>query len=126
MKRVLRAALLAAAVLAVSAGAAAAGGGKVSTQYTATYTDPHFGPVACSGVHVEGKNFPTPGMDRFKCKSTTGKKLLLGTPGQVFDLASVGWSSDYFGNLGQTVAATSLTITISHNGTAYTGIARYF
>ena len=45
--------------------------GAQITHYTASYTDPFFGPVTCTGVHQSGKNFGLWGQDSFTCTQLT-------------------------------------------------------
>ncbi len=105
---------------------------KVKTtkvRYEATYTDEKFGPVICKGTHITSATYPgtatTGGEDKFRCKSTTGKPVTYGKPGEVLPENFTEWASDYFNNLGHFVLARSLNITISANGKSYKGIAIY-
>lgn len=112
-----------------------AGNGTDVTKYTATYTDPQVGPVQCTGVHQNGKNFPdsstglSGGQDSFTCTSTTGLPLTNVTPGEVVTLATFGgWISDYFdqpAHGGHLIFANSLTLTVSSDGLSYAGEADY-
>jgi hypothetical protein len=93
-------------------------------KYEATYTDEKFGPVFCKGVHITSAKYPgsgtVGGADKFKCKSTTGKPLTFGNPGETFAENFTAWASDYDGQL-----AKSLNATESKNGKSYKGIAVY-
>jgi hypothetical protein len=98
-------------------------------RYVAQYTDEKFGPVRCKGVHITSTEYPgtatSGGADRFKCKSTTGKPLLFGAPGETL-VNFTEWQSDYFAFAKSvSVLAKSLKATISGNGKSYTGLAVY-
>jgi hypothetical protein len=90
------------------------------TQYKATYTDPVYGPVSCSGTHHAATK-TTLAFDSFTCKSTNG--TLQGvTPGQAISLPSgYWWTSDFNG----TSTTYKLSGTVSADGTSYTAIATY-
>jgi hypothetical protein len=137
MKRIsLAAALLGAIVLAVagiasagtpagtvvattgkSAIGGASGNGTQNSHYTATYSDPLFGSVTCTGNHQVKKNQQP--QDIFTCTSTTGFALTNSTPGQAVN-APWGWYSDYDGTY-----TTNLSGTVSADGMSYTAVATY-
>jgi hypothetical protein len=105
---------------------------KIKTRkvhYQLKYTDEKFGPVLCKGVHITSAEFPgtatSGGADKFKCRSTTKKRLLFGEPGEVFPENFTEWQSDYFATLGESVLAKSLKATESASGKAYSGLAVY-
>jgi hypothetical protein len=105
---------------------------KVKTRkvhYQLKYTDEKFGPVLCKGVHITSAEFPgtatSGGADKFKCRSTTKKRLLFGDPGEVFPENFTEWQSDYFTTLGESVLAKSLKATMSASGKSYSGLAVY-
>jgi len=103
-------------------------GGKnnQTIQYRLAYTDPFFGPVACTGVHQTGKNTTLLGNDSFTCTSTSGSPLTNVYPGESISLATIsGWISDYYSQLGSTVYATTFTGTVSSDGFSYTAVATY-
>ena len=141
MKRLLITGLFALAALGLSTTVALAdngtgnGNGTDVTKYTAAYTDPAVGPVACAGVHQNGKNFPdsstgmSGGQDSFTCTSTTGLPLTNVTPGEVVTLTTFGgWISDYFdqpAHGGNVIFANSLMLTVSSDGLSYGGVADY-
>ncbi len=123
---------VAASTHASRAAGAAARPTKVKTtkvKYEATYTDEKFGPVHCKGVHITSAAFPgtatTGGEDKFKCKSTTGKPVTYGNPGEKLPENFTEWASDYFNNMGHFVLAKSLNVTISGSGKSYKGVAIY-
>jgi hypothetical protein len=139
VKRLLMTGLFVVAALGLSTTVALAdngsGNGTDVTKYTATYTDPAVGPVTCTGVHQDGKNFPdstshlSGGQDSFTCTSTTGLPLTNVTPGEVVTLATFGgWISDYFDQQahgGHVIFANSLMLTVSSDGLSYGGEADY-
>ena len=120
MKRIsLLAALLGALVLAFAGIAMAGGNGTQVSHYNATYTDPTYGPVNCTGVHQVMKNQPT--QESFTCKSTTGLPLTNLSAGQTITLTAVGWVSDF----DQTTHATGGTGTVSADDMSYSAVAIY-
>lgn len=144
MKRFMFVAMVVVAALAMSATAFAGGGGNggspptdggskgkgvSTTKYRAAYTDLFYGPVSCSGVHQEGKNFGAYGQDSWTCTSTSGNPLPNVTPGQSLSLStSNGWYSDYdyfVASPSFVLFATSFTGTVSDDGYSYTGVANY-
>jgi hypothetical protein len=144
VKRFMFVAMVVVAALGMSATAFAGGGnggappptdggskGKgVSTiKYTATYNDFFYGPVSCSGVHQEGKNFGPYGQDSFTCTSTSGNPLPNVAPGQSLSLStSNGWFSDYYYFVASpsfVLFATGFTGTVSDDGYSYTAVTNY-
>ncbi len=141
MKRLLMTGLFVVAALGLSTTVALAdngsgnGNGTDVTKYTATYVDFQVGPVECTGVHQNGKNFPdsstgmSGGQDSFTCTSTTGLPLTNVTPGEVVTLTTFGgWISDYFiqtAHGGNVIFANSLMLTVSSDGLSYGGEAGY-
>ncbi len=103
--------------------------GITRTKYTLSYTDEKFGPVACKGVHIVSPTYPgtatSGGADKFKCKSTTGKALTFGKPGEKLPENFTEWQSDYFAGKGLSVIAKSLNATMSGPGKSYKGFAVY-
>src|SRR5215831_11204851 len=74
------------------------GNGIQVAHYSASYTDPVFGPVSCTGVHQVGKNFGLNGQDSFTCTATPAGATLTGAvPNQTITLGPNGWISDYYG-----------------------------
>src|SRR5579863_5777359 len=140
MKRALLAALVAAtAALSLSATTALAKGseGVTVAHYNVTYpwsvdADGTVHSVNCTGVHQTGKNFPgtatSGGQDSFTCTSTDGTPLAFLTAGEVLSLSTWNfggcdltvapscWLSDYFGQFGLNVAATSFSGSVSETG----------
>jgi hypothetical protein len=109
-----------------------AGPAKIKTSkihYVLPYIDEKFGPVRCKGVHITSAEFPgtatSGGADRFVCKSTTGKALPFGSPGEVLPPNFTEWQSDYFATKGESVIAKSLNATMSGSGKSYRGLAVY-
>ena len=95
------------------------GNGTAVTHYTATYPDPFFGAVTCTGVHQEKKGKPT--QDSFTCTSTTGG-LTNVLPGQALTLPTIsGWISD----TGNGAYATGFNGTVSADGMSYSAVATY-
>jgi len=98
--------------------------------YTSSYTDPFFGPVTCTGVHQEGKNFGPWGQDSFTCTAQPAGAALGNnvTPNETLTLGIIGgWYSDY-GNLKnppQVVYASAFNGVVSSDGTSYTAVASY-
>lgn len=96
-----------------------------SAQYGSSYTDPVFGAVTCTGVHLKKQN-----TDNFTC-TTTQPGGFSNTP---YVSESVSWNSDYWGiespNGPGAVKNTTMHITAvgyDANGhvTSYTGTASY-
>ncbi len=151
--KVATALLASTALVAVAAGTASASNGPVGLgpfattgiKYTAAYTDPLLGPVACSGTHqTNPKYYPGTetegGRDVFRCKSTVAKAPLkdvaaneegesnTGFPG------ATGWYSDYFNGLNSSlilakentlIPAKGLTWKVSGNGKVVKAAAYY-
>ena len=100
--------------------------GTVTTQYSATYSDPVFGgPLTCNGVHQEKKSGTI--QDSFTCSlNASGNWASAPYVGQ-----TVSWNSDYYGVKDPNATHNgSMTITsVGHdsNGhvTSYTGLATY-
>jgi hypothetical protein len=91
--------------------------GTAITHYTASYSDPLYGPVNCIGVHqVKAKQ---PIQDSFTCTSTSGSPLLNSSPGAAVS-APWGWYSDFDG-----VYTTNLSGTVSADGMSYSAVATY-
>ena len=83
----------------------------------ATYVDPLFGPVNCTGVNqVKGNQT----QESFTCKSTSGLPLLTVSPGQTINYGPGIWLSDFNGSPDQTFAAT-----VSADGMSYSAVATY-
>jgi hypothetical protein len=104
-----------------SATGGASGKGTQVTHYTATYSDPNFGPVSCVGVNQAKAKQPA--QDSFTCTSTSGHPLGSLTPGQSLNLGNIpygAWVSDY-----NNAWATSLNGTVSADGMSYTATAIY-
>jgi hypothetical protein len=110
-----------------STGLGSTQGGKSNTtqQYRTSYVDGVMGPVTCAGVHQSGKAYSALGQDSFTCASTTGLPLTNVSPGEVVTAANFPWISDYYKLLGQTVYATSFTLTVSADGLSEMGVASY-
>jgi hypothetical protein len=97
----------------------ASGNGTQVTHYTATYPDPFFGAVTCTGVHQVKNNKPM--QDSVTCTSTTGT-LANVVPGQPLTLATIsGWISD----TGNGAYAKDFSGTVSADGTSYSAVATY-
>jgi hypothetical protein len=94
------------------------GKGTVVTHYVATYADPVFGQVSCTGVNQVKKSAPM--QDSFTCTSTQGG-LTGVTPGQVINWGPNMWISDFDG----IHYDSSFTATVSADGMSYTGVAIY-
>ena len=109
------------------------GGGKgngVSTvKYKVAYNDLFYGPISCAGVHQTGKNFGPYGQDSFTCTSTTDNPLSNVSPGESLSLATTnGWYSDYYFFVASPsfiLFATSLSGTVSDDGSSFTAVANY-
>jgi hypothetical protein len=102
------------------------GMGASTTKYTATYTDPVFGPVTCTGVHQSGHQFPTLGQDSFTCVAQPeGATIANVVPNQILTLPPGGWYSDFYFLSNQLVFNTSFSGAVSEDGTSYTGVAQY-
>jgi len=101
--------------------------GAHTDKYTASYTDPFFGPVTCTGVHQAGKNFGVFGQDSFTCTAQpVGAALQNVAPNQTLTLATFGgWYSDYGALKGQFVLAIAFNGIVSADGTSYTAVANY-
>jgi hypothetical protein len=145
MKRIsLVAALLGAIVLAFAgiavadtgsvntAGSSALGGasgnGTQVSHYTATYADPIYGPVSCTGVHqVKNGKSGQSTQENFTCTSTTGSPLQGVTAGQSLTFAPGGWWSDwaYFTQNGAVLPSTGGTGTVSADGMSYSANVTY-
>lgn len=130
MKRLLLIVGLAVVALGFSVVPVAANNGIQVTHYTASYTDPFFGPVSCTGVHQTGKNFPgtdngfgvaVGGQDSFTCTSTTGSPLTGVTPNETLSFAVIGgWISDYDRQFANSFAGM-----VSSDGFSYSAVAGY-
>jgi hypothetical protein len=99
------------------------------THYELSYTDEKWGPVACKGVHIVSPEYPGTatygGADKFRCKSTTGKAVTFGSPGETL-VNPTEWQSDYFASIAiYGVDTGTLTVTLSNNGKSYKGLAVY-
>ena len=94
--------------------------------YLASYTDPYFGPVTCTGVHQTGKNFGQ-GQDSFTCTAQpAGAALQNVTPNEMLTLNIFGgWYSDYYNLSGQGLLASAFSGVVSSDGTSYTAVANY-
>jgi hypothetical protein len=97
--------------------------------YQVAYVDSFFGPVVCTGVHIEtGPTTDMTGMqsnDTFMCTSASGT-LTNVTPGEVLSLGTFGgWLSDYFQQQNRNVYATSFNGVVWPNGMTYTATAVY-
>lgn len=152
MKRILIGATVGIALLGVVALpvlAAVSGAGKdnlspnttVATQkpkfsapvYDVSYTDPFFGPVRCTGVHLTfvhpaaANTINVLGNDTFMCTSTSDGPLTGVHSGDTLSLGTIGgWISDYYNLKGRTVYAKSFTgIVWSPDGYSYTATAVY-
>jgi hypothetical protein len=131
MKRIsLVAALLGVAVLAFagvamagtssygkSGSTGASGNGTAVGHIAASYVDPLYGPVSCTGVNQVKKGKPT--VENFTCTSTSGSPLTNLTPGGTV-VAPWGWYSDYNGAF-----TTNISGTVSADGMSYTAVATY-
>src|SRR5262249_2634475 len=100
--------------------------------YTASYTDPYFGPVTCTGVHqTSGKNnqnFGLGGQDSFTCTAQpAGTALQNVTPNEMLTLSIFGgWYSDYYYYIkNQYILASAFNGVVSPDGTSYTAVANY-
>ena len=94
--------------------------------YIASYDDPYFGSVTCTGVHQTGKNFgygPSSGQDSFTCTAQPAGAVLQNvTPNEMLTLSMFGgWYSDY----NNTLFALAFTGVVSPDGTSYTAVANY-
>lgn len=104
---------------------------KTSTEYTANYTDPLYGPVSCKGYHQTNSiKFPgteeAGGRDRFTCKSTTKLPLENLSPEQVMTWGPGAWISDYFYfTKGLTVYDTAGTGLVSKTGKSFHAFIYY-
>jgi hypothetical protein len=96
----------------------AKGNGMAVSHYTATYNDPVFGAVSCTGIN-QVKNGKM--QDQFTCTSTQGGLLGGYQPGQVINWGPNTWISDFDG----TSYDKTFTSTISADGMSYTGVATY-
>jgi hypothetical protein len=104
------------------------GNGTKVWHYTASYTDSFFGPVTCTGVHQEGKNFGTYGQESFTCTATPAGALLTNVyPNEALSIGIFGgWQSDYAPLIGKSYPlANAFSGVVSSDGTKYTAVANY-
>jgi len=102
------------------------GNGAQVWHYTATYTDPGFGPVTCTGVHQGHRNFGPLGQDSFTCTAQPAGAVLQGVfPNETLTLGPGFWVSDYYALIGQFVLNTAFNGVVSSDGTSYTAVANY-
>ena len=104
------------------------GSGAQVWHYTASYTDSFFGPVTCTGVHQEGKNFGTYGQESFSCTATPAGALLTNVyPNETLTIGVFGgWQSDYAPLIGKSYPlANAFSGMVSSDGTKYTAVANY-
>ncbi len=103
------------------------GNGTKVVQYTASYNDPFFGSVTCTGAHQTGKNFGTWGQDSFTCTAQpAGTTFQNVGPNAILTLANFGgWNSDYAALIALSYPATAFNGVVSADGTSYTAVAKY-
>src|SRR5215471_14178678 len=100
--------------------------GAQIVHYSSSYTDPYFGPVTCTGVHQQGKNFGQSGQDSFTCTAQpAGAALQNVTPNEMLTLSIFGgWYSDYYYQaFTSQVFASAFNGVVSPDGTSYTAVA---
>jgi hypothetical protein len=102
----------------IASGVATAGNGADTTHFTASYTDPTFGPVVCAGERIV-KTAP-----KAFIKDSEDCTILNGFPAGTYDCTDFGgWLSDFDGM--QAVTCTHV-ITDNGDGTSNDHIVAYY